>query len=537
MQTFRSPLSTRTLAAISALSVSALITACGGGGGGSASAPEPVAGTLAAVYFTDDFSAEHDAVWITISKVTAVTPAGEVELISYATPLSVNLPELRRSGLLAATSTIPADATAVRVYAGNTARLQKLDGTLMDVTLALPAGYLEFKLEGWKRNEGALALDFDLPRFTLSGSTLTPATRLATPTDMAGWNHRSSVAEGVVSAVSATSITITTEHLGARSFAIDSNTSVLGSTSGWAPAVGAKVKIWATVSGTGTDALVFTARTIRADDLGPTTGRGKIEGLVTAVNGNSVTVSVTDSESSLTVGSIILDLSSARFECGTLAAIVPGVRLEAFGATVGNNWKAAVVEIEGAAKTGTPVRSPYAEARGFISAVLGSLVSFKVSAAEHLQQVALGSTLTIDTTQTRFDAGAASCLAVGTPIEVKGYVDAQGAFQALKLELQGGCAAAYPGTGPRPDEDKSGNSTATGTVEAKGSIAAVRANEFDIQVFKSEGFKPAATLTVRFASTTLFRGLRADTLRVGQFVEVKGTLDGSVLLASKVELD
>ena len=66
----------------------------------------------------------------------------------------------------------------------------------------------------------------------------------------------------------------------------------------------------------------------------------------------------------------------------------------------------------------------------------------------------------------------------------------------------------------------------------------MRPDTFDLQVYKIEyaGAAPT-TLTVRYGVNTLFRRLSGAQLAVGQFVEIKGKLQGALLDASKVELD
>lgn len=142
--------------------------------------PAPTAKAQTALSFTDDFSAAYDAVWISVSRVTVVSPTGGTELLRHDTPQLLNLPTLRRSGALVANASLPVDATEVRVYVTGTAQLQQLDGSMRDVNLQAPAGYLAFRLEGRDSRSGALALDFDLPNFSLQGNTLVAANGLVT---------------------------------------------------------------------------------------------------------------------------------------------------------------------------------------------------------------------------------------------------------------------------------------------------------------------------------------------------------------------
>lgn len=111
----------RATALVASLASGLMLMACGGGGGSTAEqvAPQvaaPTATIAAAMYFTDDFSNEYDAVWVSISRVTAVNGSGvEVELLAYAPSRRLNLPALRDAGTWAANAKIPTDTVAVRV--------------------------------------------------------------------------------------------------------------------------------------------------------------------------------------------------------------------------------------------------------------------------------------------------------------------------------------------------------------------------------------------------------------------------------------
>ena len=516
-----------------------LLAACGGGGSGSAAAPTATAQGATAVYFTDDFSATYDAVWLSISRVTVVSPTAETELAAFAPAKLVNLPTLRRTGALIATATIPADATAVRVYVGTQAKLQQLDGTLLAVTLSAPTGYLEFKLEGWSAGSGALALDFDLPRFTLQGSTLTPATRLADSKDYSGWNQRYAEVEGTVAQVTATSLVVDTRSLGQRSFVLDANTTFVSSRSpAWTPTVGDRVEIKSAVAGQGATGLQFTARTVKDQTGSATNGLTKVEGIVTTVAGTQVTATVDHSQNSSLLGSVTFDIATATFKRGTVAAVQPGVRVEAYLTQAGTAWTAKVIEIEGAAKpdTGEHNQQSYAEVKGQIVSVAGSTVVVKALYSERIPGLKAGTNITIDLAAASFDAGALSCLAAGLPIEIKGSVNSAGALTPIEASVGGACAAAYPAA----DGGQSGHQDApvtSGMVDTEGSVTAVRAGEFDMVVIDLENAAMVSTsLTVRYDSTTVFRHLTASTIAVGSLLEVKGDLKAGVIAATKIEL-
>lgn len=566
--TQRAPL---TLSALM-IGLALLLPACGGGDSDtSANEHAPAAAPTqraqnaqTAIYFTDDFSAVYDAVWISVSRITVLSPAGETELMRYDTPQLLNLPMLRRTGALMTTAGVPVDATEVRVYVAGGARLQQLDGSMLDVGLQAPSGYLRFRLDGWDSRSGAMALDFDLPNFSLQGNTLVAATRLAGSTDLAGWNSRHTEVTGTVTAVSATSISVQTTALGSQTFMLDAQTTFLSERSaGWVPVVGSAVELYSSVAGQGSQALQFIARTVKDRSAGVSASSAKVHGLITAVDNGLVTLSVDRSRLVGATGSITVDLRQAIYKRGSAALLAPGMRIEAYlmPATSGTGFSASVLEIDGAAKSDANNSSDsnnsnnnsdssnhnnsdsnsdsYAEVKGVISSINGQQVVLNALYAKYLPTVLRGTSLTLDLTNAYFERGGLSCLVAGTPIEVKGAVNAAGQLQAVRVDLEGGCASAYPVSGlsnaiaPTPP-------TMIGMqfVEAKGLITAVRPDTFDLQVYKIEyaGAAPA-TLTVRYGVSTLFRRLSGAQLAVGQFVEIKGNLQGALLDASKVELD
>jgi hypothetical protein len=559
--------------ALSALMIALalLLPACGGGGGGSAtsatSAGDQAAATTlsaqTAVYFTDDFSAAYDAVWISVTRITVLSPAGETELMRYDTPHLLNLPTLRRSGALMATGSVPLDATELRVYVSGSARLQQLDGSMLDVGLQAPAGYLGFRLDGWDSRSGALALDFDLPNFSLQGSTLVAATRLADSTDLAGWNSRHTEVTGKVTAVSASRISVQTTALGSQTFALDAQTTYLSERSAaWLPVVGSVVELYSSVTGQGSEALQFSARQVKDRSAGASAGSAKVHGLISAVDNGVVTLSVDRSSLVSATGSISIDVSQASYKRGSAALLAPGMRIEAYlvPASSGTGFSASVLEIEGAAKSDANSgdssgndssgndshssssndshSSSYGEVKGLVSSVNGQQVVLTALYAKHLPLVLQGSALTLDLTNAYFERGGLSCLVAGTPIEVKGAVNAAGQLQAVKVAVEGGCASANPVSDSSSAAESTAPVAGAPFVEAKGLVTALRTGEFDLQVYKIEvaGAAPS-TLTVRHGVGTLFGRLSAAQLAVGQFVEIKGQLQGALLDASKVELD
>lgn len=518
------------------------LSACGGGGSTAAStaaAAAPTATASTALYFTDDFSANYDAVWLTVSRVTVVSPTAETELAAFSPGKLINLPTLRNAGALVASAVIPATATSVRVYVGAQARLQQLDGSLLDVGLTTPGGYLEFKLEGWNTSSGVLALDFDLPRFSLQGTTLTAATRVAGTADYAGWRQRSAELEGAVAQVSADSLLVATSSLGQRSVVIDANTTYVSSTGPtWRPAVGDQVEVSTTVTGQGSANLVLTARVVRDKSQLSTAGLTEVQAMITAVVGTQVTATVIHSDSPAVVGTISFDVAAASYTRGGATALVPGVRVEAYLSQAAGILTAKVVEVDGAAKSGgkgEESNRKHAEVKGIITSVAGSTVLVRTVRTEGMAGFAIGGNLSFDLAAARFDEGALSCLAAGLPIEVKGSANTAGVLTPVEVSVGGSCSASYP------SDDGAGSGhhdlpVTSGMIDTEGSVTAVRAGEFDISVFDLDNAAMTSTvLTVRYAGNTVFRGLTAATIAVGGFVDVKGDLNAGVITARKIE--
>lgn len=527
--------------ALASIGLAASLVACGGGGGGSATST----GKLTSVYFTDDFSAEHDAVWITVTRVTVVSPTGETQLAAFNPGQSVNLPTLRRTGALMAVAAVPADATSVRVYVGSTAQLQQLDGSLRNVSLQAPAGYLEFRLEGWNSSSGALALDFDLPKFVLQGNTLVPSTRVASNDDFAGWNQRYAEVEGSVTAITDTSLSLTTKHHGSRTVALDANTTFISKRSAsWRPAVGDKVEIYSAVVGQGTDGLQLTARAVKDETQSgtDTIGLNKVDVVVSAVSGTLVTANVTKSKNAGLTGSVVFDIASAYFKRGSAGLIVPGVKVEAYLVQQGNAWVASAIEIQGAAKSDDgrygSYQSGYSELKGIVVSTSGSTATVRVASSKGLPGLAFGAQVSVDLSNAYYERGAASCLMAGVPVELKGAVNAAGVFQPVRVEIEGACAVAAPVAGVTQPAPSGSAPTGPMFVEAKGTVTAVRAGEFDMSVYRLEyGAADLSAVTVRHDATTVFKRATPATLAAGNFVEVKGSLQGSLLSATKVELE
>ena len=153
--------------------------------------------------------------------------------------------------------------------------------------------------------------------------------------------------------------------------------------------------------------------------------------------------------------------------------------------------------------------------------------------SEYLKGVSNGSQLSVDVTGAYFERGSLSCLQQGAPVEFKGYVDSAGTFRVVRVELEGACGS----SGSSSDDGSSSGGTAF--VEAEGSIASTGTQQFTLSVYKIENYNGSqpTSLTVTYDANTIFKRVTPSSLRAGMFVEVKGSLTGTTLKASKVELD
>jgi hypothetical protein len=140
--------------------------------------------------------------------------------------------------------------------------------------------------------------------------------------------------------------------------------------------------------------------------------------------------------------------------------------------------------------------------------------------------------ITADLTGAYFERGSLACLTQGSPVELKGYTDSTGKFVVVRVELEGACGSSSSSS----DNSSSGGSV---FVEAEGAITELGTNQFTLSVYEIENYTGArlTSVTVTYDSSTIFKHVTPTGLRTGMFVEVKGTLTGSTLKATKVELD
>lgn len=491
------------------------------------------------LYITDDFSTEYDAVWVTISKISFSNGSTEqIALSTEQSPITVNITQLKRSGLFVEKISIPTDATHVRIYLDQGAKLITLDGRTINASIAREdGGYISVPLGGYNPSTGSLIIDFDLPSFSLSGSTLTAPIVLASEQDASTWSTRYGEIEGTVRSVSNDSLTIETRLGRAYTIALGSYTTYRGPSTAWAPSVGSFVEVDVVISGT-LAAPTFEALSVSAEELSDRSdgqGTPEIEGRIIAINGDRISVSVYESEDIRLSGTVVLAIGQATFTRGNAASLAVGQVIDAHIAPTPNtdgSWQARVIEIEGAAKSGSigdndDGSDVYSEIEGRVVSVTGAQALLDIFKIEGVSGINIGERRSFDLTGVVFKEGSLQCLGAGSNLELKGYTDNSGSFIITVAEVDGGCA----GSDDNSSDDPNGNS------EVEGLITSVGTNSFVVNVLKVEDWVGAVpqTLTITYDNNTYFEDLSPSDLRNGLLVEAEGPVTNGVMAARKIE--
>lgn len=491
------------------------------------------------LYITDDFSTDYDAVWLTVNKIAFFNGASEtVALNAEASPYTINVTQLKRSGLFIEKISVPSDATHIRIYVDDNARLITPEGGAINASISREVGgFISVPLSGYNRNSGSLIVDFDLPSFSLSGTTLTAPIVLASEQDANTWSTRDGEIEGTVRSVSNNSISVETRSGRTYTIALNSYTTYKGATVGWTPSVGSFVEVDVVISGT-LSAPNFEALSVSAEDLSDRSdnqGTPEIEGRIIAINGDRISVSVYESEDIRLSGTIVVAVGQATFTRGNTASLAVGQVIDAYIAPTPNtdgSWQARVIEIEGAAKSGSIGDSDdggevYSEIEGRVISLSGAQALLEIFKIEGVGGISVGERRSFDLTGVVFKEGSLQCLGAGSNLELKGYTDTSGSFVITIAEVDGGCA----GSDDDSSDDPNGNS------EVEGLITSVGANSFVVNVLKVDDWFGAVpqSLTITYDNNTYFEDLRSSDLRNGLLVEAEGPVANGIMAARKIE--
>lgn len=502
---------------------------------------DDVAASNVSLFITDDFSNDYEAVWISINQISFFDGATETAaFVGGSAPLVVNIPELKRSGLFVGDVTIPNGATSVRIYVDEAVQLVSPDGSTSEAQLSREAGgYISLPLEGYNPATGALIVDFDLTAFSLSGTTLQAVVVLGDDQDASSWTTKYGEIDGAVTAIDSNSISVRDERGATYTIGLSSYTTYRGATSGWAPSVGSQVEVDVIISGT-LASPEYTATAITAEDLSnysESYNSPEIEGRITAIEGNRLTVTVREAEDIRLSGSVTIDISNAVFTRGNAASLAVGREIEVYLDPTANSdgsWNARLVEIEGAAASNSisdddDSGDVYSEIEGRVIGLSGQQVTLDIYKVEGVLSFGIGDDATFDLSQTQFTEGSLTCLGIGSNLELKGYTGVNGSFVVNTAEIDGACA----GSDDEFVEDSSG------AMEAEGLITSIGVDSFAIDVLKVDDWFGAvpSTLTVTYDGNTFFEDLRPSDLRVGLLVEAEGAVTNNVMAARKIELE
>jgi len=259
-----------------------------------------------------------------------------------------------------------------------------------------------------------------------------------------------------------------------------------------------------------------------------------VHGSVTAVNASAGSFTVKDSRLGTVVVTLAADATLINEQTQaklTLADLTVGANVEVKGkvtpgATTADpsTVTASVVHVLPAGSTGEGTASaPRLRGAGTVTAVSGAKITVSLTDANFLPS---SNIIVVDTSSARFTHGQLSEVAVGASVRFAGKAAGTGTttVTATVFDLDG--ASSNPGNG----EGK----YSPGVI---GKVATVTSSTaFTITVTAASTNVPAGTYTVD-ASKAEFESGTASCLVVGAQVKLRGTLSGSTLTATRIEIE
>ncbi len=253
----------------------------------------------------------------------------------------------------------------------------------------------------------------------------------------------------------------------------------------------------------------------------------EIEGIVTNVTGDTVTLTVREYEhvNGVSVGqSVTVDRSGAWYKHGDASCLAPGMEIEIKGAFAADAMKAFVIEYDDHSCYGAYGGGKYAEIEGSVTEVTDTTVVLTVQEYEHVSGITRGQSVTVRRGDAWYKDGDVSCLVPGTRIEVKGSYDGT-ALNAFTIEFEDG--SCY------------GTSGSSGYAEVEGTVTAVTGDTVTLTVHEYEhvsGILVGQNITVN-RSDARFEDGDASCLAPGVRIEVEGNHDGTVMHARVIEFE
>ena len=323
----------------------------------------------------------------------------------------------------------------------------------------------------------------------------------------------------------------------------------------------------------------------------------KVEGVVESYDGVNDVLVLDVREAKHFMPPTVLEISgisNAMFIRGSADLLDAGQRVEIKGRWNDTDavFTPRLVEIEGAmpsmgngmGKHGYP--DLYAEVGGRVESVDGDVVTVTIAKREHFDtSMAPAATIDVDVSNAWYKSGDAQCLESGAYIEAKGAVNDSGVLEAVVVDIESPCVPMVADTSPldstsggaaSPDGNgmmgnngnadgsttPSGNGNGNGNggmgmdspslndgmgpgtgmdsampqaAELKGVITDVSGSLVTVQPFRVEYFQPAAAQVQVDVSTAWYEYGQATDLAVDRVVDIRGSWDGSQVLASQVE--
>lgn len=465
------------LLALTAVAAASL-TACGGGGAPGTGTTATAQSVAVQTYITDNLATDYSKVWVTIKTLTAVDASGNTVTLldASAAPVVVDLSSLASVGQLMSTVTIPAGIyTQIKVTLGNDVQFVSLDGATttsahFDTTGADFVVTVPVSLD--TSAAGQIVLDFNLAKFSVDPTTglVIPTIEAPKPADaFKKFVREQAEVHGTVSSVDTTANTITIDDarlggkvvvsLAADAVIVDETTGKTLALTDLVANENVEIRGTVTPGATTADPVTVLASVVHVEPASSqATARG--EGAVVSVSGSLVTVSLTEANFLPGSNSVVVDISSARFEHGQASDITAGVTVEFRGTASGTGSTADIVarsiDVQGAPSAGERERDPGAHFTDLVGTVAGAVNpdgTFTLAVTKTEGPYAAPGNYTVDLKGAIYKEGSASCLVDGAKVDAVGSLTGT-TLAARYLEVSG--CSGQDASAPEPAASSSG---------------------------------------------------------------------------------
>lgn len=424
-----------------------LFTACGGSSNQPASNPSSTGNVhsgQAAVVVTDDLTTAYSEVWVTLYSIEASNGTETVKLFDNPSGEVINLAELSGVGSLLSLMSLPSGTyTNFEVTLDRTVTLVTNTGATETHQIASTSDspVVSFSLTGeLVIADGVVstfALDFDLGKFTINAAgDIVPVVNQMKNMKDALKQTRTKL-RGEVQSLTDTGIILLTNEGTEVTVVFDEYTIVLLedglALTDLAP--GMKVKVFGSVD---TETMVITATKVIIDspDSDADSSTVELEGTITAIDGNALTVDVKHAEFMPESNTLTITITeSTNFSRGSADLLALGQDIEVKGTLQADGSITAIsVEIEGAGHD-TTATDVYAEIKGSVVSLDGTNLTLTVNHVDGLD-LATGSETVIDIASAFIKDGTIDDLMTDVMVEIKGTVDDMGTFNATMVEIK-----------------------------------------------------------------------------------------------------